>query len=137
MNHPTTVLGTKTPRGRTMRLHVWAIHNEGDYHRAREVVDALVMKTRLTPGERERLEVMMTLMEAYEAEHHEIDTSDLGPIELLKALLEDHDMSASDLGRLLGNRALGSLILNGKRELSKAHIRKLADHFALDPGAFF
>jgi HTH-type transcriptional regulator/antitoxin HigA len=132
-----TAAMTKTgpTRRREMRLRVWAIRYERDYDRAREEVDRLVMRTRLTREERERMEIMMTLMEAYEDGHHAVDTSGIGPIELLKTLLEDHGMNASDLGRLLGNRALGSLILNGKRELSKAHIRKLSEHFAIDAGA--
>jgi len=40
------------------------------------------------------------------------------------------------LGRLLGNRSLGSLILNGRRQLSKAHIEKLSEHFGLSPAVF-
>ena len=40
------------------------------------------------------------------------------------------------MGRLLGNRALASLILNGHRQLSKAHIRKLANHFKISAALF-
>jgi antitoxin component HigA of HigAB toxin-antitoxin module len=40
------------------------------------------------------------------------------------------------LGELVGGRAQASLILNGKRELSKANIRALSDHFGLDAGYF-
>jgi antitoxin component HigA of HigAB toxin-antitoxin module len=36
----------------------------------------------------------------------------------------------------LGNRALASLILRGQRQLSKSHIRKLADHFKVSPALF-
>ena len=46
------------------------------------------------------------------------------------------DTNASDLGRLLGERSLGPKILSGQRELSKAHIRKLADHFGVSAGLF-
>jgi antitoxin component HigA of HigAB toxin-antitoxin module len=42
----------------------------------------------------------------------------------------------AELGRLLGNRALASLILNGHRQLSKSHIRKLADYFKVSPALF-
>jgi antitoxin component HigA of HigAB toxin-antitoxin module len=56
--------------------------------------------------------------------------------ERLRYVVEQTGMSASDLGRLLGNRALGSKLLTGQREPSKSHIRKLADHFRLDPGYF-
>ena len=46
-------------------------------------------------------------------------------------------MTASDLGRLLGNRTLGAAILAGRRNLSKAHIKKLAEHFKVEPGCSF
>jgi antitoxin component HigA of HigAB toxin-antitoxin module len=52
-------------------------------------------------------------------------------------MLNEQDMGASDLGRLLGNRPLGSAILRGERELSKAHIRILADHFKVSTDLFF
>jgi antitoxin component HigA of HigAB toxin-antitoxin module len=45
-------------------------------------------------------------------------------------------MNASDLSRLLGEPALGSKILNGNRELSKAHIRTLADRFKVRADLF-
>jgi antitoxin component HigA of HigAB toxin-antitoxin module len=48
----------------------------------------------------------------------------------------DHEMTASDLGRVLGNRALGSKILRGDRRLNLAHIKKLMRHFAVDATAF-
>lgn len=46
-------------------------------------------------------------------------------------------MNTADLGRLLGGgTGLASLIVNGKRELSKANIRKLAEHFHVSPALF-
>ena len=45
------------------------------------------------------------------------------PVELIRSLMDEHSMSESDLGRLLGDRSLGHRILSGQRELSKAHIR--------------
>jgi antitoxin component HigA of HigAB toxin-antitoxin module len=54
----------------------------------------------------------------------------------LRYVVETAGMSASDLGRLLGNRGLGSTLLSGKRELSKNHICILADHFHLDAAYF-
>ena len=65
-----------------------------------------------------------------------MDDSQLTPLDALKALLAEHGMSASDLGRLLGNRTLGTPILSGRRALSKAHIKKLAEHFKVEPGLF-
>jgi antitoxin component HigA of HigAB toxin-antitoxin module len=51
-------------------------------------------------------------------------------------MLEEREMTASDLGWLLGNRALGSAILRGDRDLSKAHIRVLADYFKVSTDLF-
>jgi antitoxin component HigA of HigAB toxin-antitoxin module len=45
-------------------------------------------------------------------------------------------MSSADLAKVLGNKTAASLILNGKRELSKAHIRSVAARFKVDPGLF-
>lgn len=61
---------------------------------------------------------------------------DLGPLDILRHLMAEHEMNASDLGRLLNERSLGPKILNGTRELSKAHIRKLAQHFGVPADLF-
>lgn len=47
--------------------------------------------------------------------------------------MEDRGLTASDLGRLLGERSLGPKVLNGDRALSKAHIKILAKHFRVSP----
>jgi HTH-type transcriptional regulator/antitoxin HigA len=58
------------------------------------------------------------------------------PISILKHLLDSNEMNASQLGELLGNRSLGSKILRGERELSKTHIRLLAERFKVSPALF-
>jgi antitoxin component HigA of HigAB toxin-antitoxin module len=63
-------------------------------------------------------------------------TTEVTVIEVLRFLMEGHDMSASDLGRLLGNRELGAAILRGDRSLSKAHIQTLSRHFAVSTDLF-
>ncbi len=77
------------------------------------------------------------LVEAYDREYHDVDTEQHDPLTMLKYLMQESGMTQGDLGRLLGNRALASLILNGHRHLSKSHIRKLADHFKVSPALFF
>jgi len=58
------------------------------------------------------------------------------PAETLKFLLEQHDLSAADLARILGSdRSLGSKLLRGERRLTVDHIRILARHFQVYPGA--
>jgi len=87
----------------------------------------------MNPDQEDYFEAVATFVEKYEAEHHTLGGHDVKPVELLRSLLEEHGLSESDLGRLLGDRSLGHGILTGERELSKTHIRILAEHFALNP----
>ena len=56
---------------------------------------------------------------------------------VLAHLLAEHGLTAADLSRLLGgSRNLGAMILRGERNLTLAHIRKLAAHFQVSPQVF-
>jgi len=95
-----------------------------------EMIDRLMAPSRLTKDQRLYLETLVQLVQAYEDRHHCIDTDDIGGIDALRQLMSDSDMSASDLGRLLGMHAsMGSKILKGERSLTVEHLRKLADRF--------
>jgi HTH-type transcriptional regulator / antitoxin HigA len=76
------------------------------------------------------------LVKAHDEEHHGIDAEVRDPLAMLKYLMQESGMTQADLGRLLGNRALASLILNGHRQLSKTHIEKLANQFKVSPALF-
>jgi HTH-type transcriptional regulator / antitoxin HigA len=125
----------KTFGGLCRMLAPRPIHDEADYGNAIEMLDSLV-GFKLNKDQLDYVEVMSVLTGAYEDEHHAIDTSDISGLDSLKYLLEHNDMNASDLGELLGNRSLGSKILRGERELSKAHLRILAKRFKVDAGLF-
>ncbi len=59
-----------------------------------------------------------------------------GP-DILKHLLAEHGLGGVDLSRILGgSRNLGAMILRGERNLTLAHIRKLAAHFKVSPELF-
>jgi HTH-type transcriptional regulator/antitoxin HigA len=111
------------------------IHDECDYDDAVEVLDALVGH-KLNKDQLDYVEVLTTLTAAYEDEHHAIDASGVGGLDALRFLVEENGMTASDLGELLGNRSLGSKILRGERDLSKANLRTLAARFNVDAGLF-
>ena len=112
------------------------IRDEADYDNVIEFMDKLLARPKLTKGQSEFFATWTVLIGAYEDEHHFIDTSDISGLDSLKYLLEQNNMTASDLGMLLGNRSLGSKILRGERELSKRHLRILADRFKVDAGLF-
>jgi HTH-type transcriptional regulator/antitoxin HigA len=113
-----------------------AIHDEIGYVNTQEIIDQLTSLAKLTAGQAEYLETLTILFEAYEKEHERIETSHLSPLDVLRFLLGANGMSGSDLGRLLGNRELGPKVLAGSRQLSKSHIRRLAERFKVDAGLF-
>jgi HTH-type transcriptional regulator/antitoxin HigA len=59
-------------------------------------------------------------------------------LDTLRFLLEQHEMSAADLSRILGSdRSLGAKLLRGERRLTVGHIRRLARRFNVEPGVLF
>jgi len=117
------------------KLYLHPIHTRGDYNRAVQMARKLAARTDLNKDQIAYLEILSLLIEDYESKHFEIDTTQ-DPIETLKFLLEANGLNSSDLGRILGQRQLGSKILKGKRQLSKEHIKKLAEYFSVEPGLF-
>src|SRR5438552_8287308 len=114
------------------------LRSERDYDAAVTILDELAVRPEgsLDPGEQDYLDTLTMLVEAFDREHYDIDTKHLDPLSMLKYLMQESGMSQADLGRLLGNRALASLIVNGHRQLSKSHISQLADHFKVSPALF-
>lgn len=120
-----------------VRLHTpRPITDDLDLRNTEAVVERLAVLPRLSRDQSDYLEVLSTLIEKYDAERYPIDSGGLTPLDRLTFLVSQTGMSASDLGRLLGDRTLGPKILAGDRDLSKAHIVKLARHFRVNPGHF-
>ena len=77
------------------------------------------------------------LVAEWEEAHDRKKAAPLPLAQRFAGLLEAHGMTAADLGRLLELEAsMGSKIMNGTRQLTTAHIRKLSAHFAL-PADYF
>lgn len=114
------------------------IHSERQYDQTVAVIDRLAVRDEksFSRAERDYLAALTRFVEDYDAEHFMPNDSGRSPLEVLRYLLDQNEMNASDLGRLLGSRTLGSKILRGERELSKSHIRTLADRFRVSPGLF-
>jgi antitoxin component HigA of HigAB toxin-antitoxin module len=119
------------------KLHMLRpINDKVGFVNAQEVADALAVLDRRTPDQDEYLESLSVLMEHYENSNSPINRGNLTQAEVLRYLMESREMSESDLGRLLGERSLGNAILAGRRALSKANIRALADHFKVSTDLF-
>ncbi len=81
------------------------------------------------------LTILSEMILLYDREHNEPRKREM-PHLRLKYLIDQAGLSASDLGRILGHRGMGSLVLTGRRGLSKANIRKLAEHFKVSADYF-
>lgn len=114
-----------------------AIRDESAYERAMAMIDHLMANDTLTNGQSLYLETLVQLVQAYEAAHHAIDTTDLSGLDSLKHLLHENQMNASDLARLLGVHAsMGSKIRKGERSLTVHHLKKLSSRFKVSPALF-
>jgi HTH-type transcriptional regulator/antitoxin HigA len=112
-----------------------AIASERQHHDYLAVLDKLASKERPTSDEEKYAEVLVTLIEAYEEEHHAVP--DASPLEVLRALIEANGLRQKDLAPIFGTESIVSEILNGKRELNKGQIEKLSKRFRVSPAVFF
>lgn len=104
------------------------ISSEEELLTTQEVIDSLIDRGELTPDEQDYLNVLGTLVYEYEQLHHE-PTPDLHGVELIKALLTELDLRQKDLVSIFKTESIVSAVLNGQRQLTANHIRKLADFF--------
>jgi HTH-type transcriptional regulator/antitoxin HigA len=103
-------------------MDISPIKTEADYQSALQEIDRLFKAAPDTP-EGDRLELLATLVEAFEEKHYSIPQPD--PIEAIMYHMESHGLSRSDLEPYLGSRTRVSEILDRKRPLSLEMIRRL------------
>jgi len=103
-------------------VSVRPIRTEADYQAAVDEVEALMAAPAGTP-EGDRLDVLSTLIEAYESEHHVIDAPD--PVALIEFVMEQRGLDRADVGKFIGARGRVSEVLSKRRALSLPMIRKL------------
>lgn len=112
------------------------IRDKADYENAAEVAEAMAgFEDYFTEDQTDYCDTLCALMEAYEAET-ELPLKGT-PLRSLKFLLKEHGLSGADLSAILGaSRALGPMILRGERNLTLEHVKRLAEHFKVDPVLF-
>ncbi len=103
-----------------MKLKV--IKNERDHRAALKAIE-LLWKARPGTSRGDTLELLTTLVEAYEEKRHAILPPD--PIEAIKFRMEQEGLTNSDLARIVGGRSRASEIMRRKRGLSLEMIRNL------------
>src|SRR5213080_441227 len=104
------------------------IRTKADYNRALADVGRLWGAKGGTP-EGDRLDVLATLIDAYEGQHYPMDPPD--PIEAIKFRMEQQGLTRRDLEEIIGTRTRIAEVLNRKRGLSIAMIRRLHERLGI------
>jgi len=105
-------------------MDIRPIHTEADYKAALKEIAALMdSDPDLGTPEGDRLEILATLVQAYEAKHLPMAAPD--PIEAIKFRMGQSGLSVSDLEPLIGKSNRVYEVLNRKRPLTLAMIRRL------------
>jgi HTH-type transcriptional regulator/antitoxin HigA len=100
------------------------VRTEADYDAALRDIDALMDARPGTP-DGDRLDVLVTLVQAYEARHHPVPPPD--PVDAIRFRMEQAGLAPRDLEPYIGSRARVSEVLNRRRALTLPMIRRLAD----------
>ena len=111
------------------------LHSAADARAAAAVMESLAGFP-LNRDQEDYLEIVAHFVDEFDrAEARAVPAAKGGAV--LKHLLSEHQLTAVDLSRLLGSsRNLGAMILRGERNLTVAHIRKLAAHFHVSASVF-
>lgn len=103
-------------------MHIKPIKTKADHRAALKEIETLMMAKLNTP-EGERLDVLVTLVEAYERKHYAVDLPD--PVEAIKFAMEQRGLSVKDLVPMIGAPNRIYEVLNRKRPLSLKMIWRL------------
>lgn len=103
-------------------MEIKPIKTKADYRAALKEIEALMTAERDSP-EGERLDVLVTLVEAYENKHYRFDLPD--PVEAIKFRMEQKRMTPKDLVPMIGRINRVYEVLSRRRPLTLAMIQRL------------
>ena len=110
------------------------IETELENERALELAQELEHKANRSNEEDAILELLVTLIEKFENEQYLIPQGT--PHSMLLHLIESNDIKQENLVGVIGSRGVVSEVVNGKRSISKAQAKALAEFFSVDVGLF-
>ncbi len=103
-------------------MNIKPIHNDEDLQRTFERLEMIFQAEEGSP-EADEMEVLVTLIEAYENKHYAIAPPD--PIDAIRFRMEQQALTPRDLEPFIGSCGRVSEILNRKRSLSLRMIKQL------------
>lgn len=112
-------------------MEIKPIKTDEDYRAALREIDQLWLSPEDTP-EGDRLDILVSLVERYEAKHYPMRKLD--PVETIIGHMDLTGRTQADLAALLGSRSRASEILNRKRALTLEMIHKLHEQWGIPAG---
>ena len=103
-------------------MEIEPIKNQRDYRRTLKAIESLMTAKRNTP-EGDRLDILVTLVEAWEQKHYPLDLPD--PVEAIKFHMDQKGLDPRDLIPFIGSRNRVHEVLNRRRPLTLKMIRRL------------
>ncbi len=111
------------------------IKSEDQYQDYCNILEGLLSIEAPNNNIQNEIDLLTLLIESYEDSNNSL--TELEPIPLLKELMTEHQLTATELAGILGvSKGLVSDILHLRKNLSKEVIRKLSEHFHLRQEAF-
>ena len=117
--------------GRTLP-HV--IHTDEECERLTTELLRLDEREDVTPEEKELAELLTVLIDEYEARRYPIRKAN--PQQTLQHLMEARSLTQKDLWKLFGSKGIASEVFHGKRSISKAQAKKLAEFYHVSAELF-
>jgi HTH-type transcriptional regulator/antitoxin HigA len=112
------------------------IHSEREHEIYKQALYELDQHSaKLTVAEKQLAELLTLLIEDFESKHYELPRAK--PVEVLRFLMEEHELKQKDLVNVFGARSIVSEVLSGKRKLNKEHIDRLSRRFHVSSDVFF
>ena len=109
-------------------MRIKPIKSERDYRRTMKQINRLMDARPGTP-QGDELDVLTTLAQGWEEKHHVIDAPD--PVEAIRFAMEQRGLTRRDLEPLIGSRARVAEVLNRRRRLTLAMIRRLHEKLGI------
>src|ERR1051326_5543356 len=103
------------------------IDAKAEYERVLAEIEKLIDKEKRSPEEDKLLDLMTTLVEKFEENTYPIP--DAPPHEALRELMRSRGLKQRDLLGIFGSDGIASEVVNGKRNISRAHAKSLAKYF--------
>lgn len=112
------------------------IHSEEENEHFIKILEELEHRSNVwTPAESKLAELLTLLIEQYEEENYQLKAAT--PVEVLIELMEANNLKQKDLVGVFGAESTVSAVINGKRDMTREHIKRLSIRFGVSPEVFF